>query len=203
MIWRVELQPESGRSWSGGKGNFEQKKNQAGGPHDGIHESQNRLGSARPGDQVQRSALKSHWSERHADSWTEKMETRVASALALLINVAHRWIEEPLDRLPLNRLTRDLDNEEVRWWNYKSRSWKQNPGPGPPDSAPNTDDKSRKGKERKNQIVQYPGETARQRINKNQIWTMGLETKINQTEIWAVYFINTFSHAETTRDNTL
>jgi hypothetical protein len=30
MIWRVELQPESGRSWSGGKENFEQKKNQAG-----------------------------------------------------------------------------------------------------------------------------------------------------------------------------
>jgi hypothetical protein len=27
---------------------------------------------------------------------------------------------------------------------------------------------------------------------------MGLETKINQTEIWAVCFMNTFSDAETT-----
>jgi predicted carbohydrate-binding protein with CBM5 and CBM33 domain len=52
--------------------------------------------------------------------------------------------------------------------------------------------------ERKNQIAQYPGQTARQRINKNQIWTMGLGTKINQTEISAVCFMNTFSDAETT-----
>jgi hypothetical protein len=42
------------------------------------------------------------------------METRVGGALALLIKAAHRWIEEPLDGLPPNRPTRDLDSEEDR-----------------------------------------------------------------------------------------